>query len=171
MRTSMTRLLLASLLLLVPVTVSAQTYTAVLNGANEVPPADPDGAGTATVVINGTLVTYTISVQNITLPPTGQHIHVGAAGVNGGILIPLTGTWVGGSLVGSTTAAAVDTAAIVANPAGHYVNVHTTDYPGGAIRGQLAFVSAATSIPTFSGGILLLLVAVLGVAGFIAVKK
>lgn len=171
MRTSMTRLFLASLLLVVPVTATAQTYTAILSGANEVPAGDPDGAGTATVVINGTLVTYTINAQNITLPPTGQHIHLGAAGVNGGVVIALTGTWVGGSLVGSTTGDPAVIAAIIANPAGHYVNVHTTDYPGGSIRGQLAFVSAATSIPTFSGGILLLMVAVLGVAGVIALKR
>lgn len=170
MRITMPRLFLA-FLLLVPVAASAQTYSAVLNGANEVPPADPDGAGTATVVLNGTMVTYAINVQNITLPPTGQHIHVGAAGVNGGVVIPLTGTWVGGSLVGSTTAAPADVAAIIANPAGYYVNIHNTDFPGGAIRGQLVFQSTATSIPTFSGGILLLMAAVLGVAGVIALKR
>jgi CHRD domain-containing protein len=147
---------------------AAQTFTAALSGANEVPPADPDGSGTAVVTLVGTTVTFSITVANITLPPDAQHIHSGVAGVNGPIVIGFPGVWVGNTLTGTTTTDAATAAAIVANPAAFYVNVHTSDFPGGAIRGQL--VAAATSgIPTASTWALILLAAALGLAGiFIA---
>ena len=170
MRNSLPRLVLPFLLLF-PVAAAAQTYTATLLGSNETSNCDPDGTGNATVVFNGTMVTYTINVANVVLPPTMQHIHIGAAGVDGIVVVNLPGTWVGGSLTGTTTGDPAVIAAIHANPAGYYVNVHNTPCPGGVVRGQLVFQSAATSIPTFSGGILLLLVAVLGVAGMIALKR
>lgn len=159
------------LFLLLSVSAGAQTFVANLNGANEVPPADPDGTGTATVTLVGTTVNYTINVANITLPPVGQHIHLGAAGVNGPIVIALTGTWVGGTLVGSTTTDNATANAIITNPAGWYVNVHTTDFPGGAIRGQLAFAAGAATIPTTSFGALLMLAAVLCVLGLFVVRR
>ncbi|OLC09920.1 MAG: hypothetical protein AUH39_03370 [Chloroflexi bacterium 13_1_40CM_67_9] len=78
------------------------------------------------------------------------HIHEGAAGVNGGVKIS-TGlaagdlTLTGGGVTFSRTATpagppAWDAAlitAIMANPAGYYVNFHSTVHPGGVIRGQL----------------------------------
>jgi len=167
MRTS-GRLILAILFLL-PVTAFGQTLQATLNGANHVPPADPDATGTATILVSGTTLTYTITTQNLTLPPIDQHIHQGAAGVNGPVFIPLPGTWVGGNFSGTTTANAADIAAVLANPAGFYVNVHTTDFPGGAIRGQLAQISP--TIPTMSYSTLLLLGAVLAVAGLLVMRK
>jgi hypothetical protein len=170
MRSSKTPIFLALLLLVFPVAAFAQTYSVNLLGTNETSNCDPDGTGSATVVFNGTLVTYTINVANIA-PPTAQHIHIGAAGVDGGVVIGLPGTWTGNTLVGTTNGDPAVIAAIHANPAGYYLNVHNGPCPGGAVRGQLVFQSAATSIPTFSGGILLLLVAVLGVAGLIALKR
>jgi hypothetical protein len=100
-----------------------------------------------------------------------QHIHIGAAGVNGIIVVDLPGTWVGGTLTGTTTGDPTVIAAIHANPAGYYVNVHNTPCPGGVVRGQLVFQSAATSIPTFSGGILLLMMGVLAAAGVLALRR
>lgn len=170
MRTSPAPLIVA-ILLLFPVAAAAQTYTAALLGTNETTNCDPDGTGSATVILSGTTVSYTITVNNIVLPPTNQHIHVGAAGVDGGVLIALPGTWVGNQLVGSTTASATDIAAIQANPAGHYVNVHNSPCPGGAVRGQLQFASSSTTIPTMSTWMLMALGAVMAVAGFLAVRK
>jgi hypothetical protein len=161
------RVLLTGILLLVSASAFGQAFTATLSGANEVPPADPDGSGRAVITIIGTTVNYTITVTNITLPPIGQHIHVGAAGVNGGIVVDLAGIWVGGTLTGSTTTTAAIAAAIIANPAGHYVNVHTTDFPGGSVRGQLA----ATDIPTLSGWSLIALGVVLAGAGLLLLRR
>jgi hypothetical protein len=158
---------LVVLSLLLASTASGQAFTANLSGAQEVPPADPDGTGTATILISGTTVNYTIVVNNIT-PPIAQHIHVGAAGVNGPIVVNLPGTWVGNTLVGTTTTSPATAAAILANPAGHYVNVHTNDFPGGAVRGQLARLEAA--IPALSGWGITALALALAVAAIIALK-
>ncbi|HEU4520680.1 MAG TPA: CHRD domain-containing protein [Thermoanaerobaculia bacterium] len=171
MRSSPARLFL-SFLLFFPVVAFGQTYTATLLGSNETTNCDPDGTGSATVVFNGNQVTYTINVANVVLPPTMQHIHIGAAGTNGGIVIDFNnGAWVGGTLNGTVTGDPTVIAAIHANPAGYYVNVHNTPCPGGVVRGQLVFASAATSIPTFSTGILLLLAGVLAVAGLLVLRR
>ena len=59
-----------------------------LSGANEVPPADPDGDGKADVEweINGDEVCFNVKWDDIGTPNRG-HIHSGAAGVNGGIVV------------------------------------------------------------------------------------
>ena len=73
---------------------------------------------------------------------TGAHIHEGAAGASGGVVVPIGGptsregetdTW-------TDVCVAVDSALrqrIADDPAGFYVNVHTADLPNGAVRGQL----------------------------------
>ncbi len=116
------------------------SYTVVLNGANEVPgPGDVDGTGQATVTVNGTtgLVCVNITTTNIA-PITGMHIHTGAVGVDGPVLVNFAVTS-GTAAAKCVTTSAVNAAAIVANPAGFYLNAHTDpSFPLGAIRGQLA---------------------------------
>jgi hypothetical protein len=117
-----------------------------MDGASEVPgPGDPDGTGVARVRVNvrAQRVCYAISVENITLPAVAAHIHRGAVGVAGPPRVTLNNpTEVGGSGVGLAFGCEGDVnrsllRRIRANPARFYVNVHTSDYPDGAIRGQL----------------------------------
>ncbi len=116
-------------------------FTLMLTGANEVPgPGDPDGTGSATVTVDveNDQVCYTISVSNITLPATGAHIHVGGPEVAGPVVVPLTPPDASGESEGCVAVADVGVLqSIIEDPAGYYVNVHTTDYPSGAVRGQL----------------------------------
>lgn len=109
-------------------------YVVPLSGANEVPggSGDPDGTGTATLTIDDVALTisWSIVVANIDTV-TLDHIHTGAAGVNGGVIVDFGGVLVGGPI------ADPDLAAVLANPTGHYVNVHTNTFPSGAIRGQV----------------------------------
>ena len=116
------------------------SLTATLLGENEVPPADPDGSGAAVVTLNSGqgVVCFEISVSNIALPATGAHIHEGAAGVNGGIVVSLTPPDESGTSSGCVEADRGLIKDIRKDPAGYYVNVHTTEYPSGAIRGQLS---------------------------------
>jgi hypothetical protein len=121
----------------------AQLLT-VLLGGNEVSDAglanagDPDGGGMATVLIRDTTLCYGILVSGIATP-TAAHIHEGAAGVNGAIVVPLVPPETGDPGE-SSECVPVDAALlgrIRQNPLGFYVNVHNDVYPGGAVRGQL----------------------------------
>jgi hypothetical protein len=116
------------------------TLTATLAGGTaEVPaPGDPDGKGAATVKIDAEMgtVCYTITVEAIT-EPKASHIHKGAAGGAGPVVITFDPTKIGKGEACLTGQPKADLDAIVANPAGYYVNVHTADFPGGAVRGQL----------------------------------
>jgi glucose/arabinose dehydrogenase len=115
---------------------------ATLTGQAEVPgPGDPDGKGQSNVFLNqeANQVCFSIVVSDITLPAAAAHIHVGKADVAGPVVIPLTPPDESG--VSSGCASDVDPAliqAIVAKPGSYYVNVHTSDFPAGAVRGQLS---------------------------------
>jgi hypothetical protein len=107
---------------------------ATLNGANEVPPADPTGTGTFSVEIDPDKgdFCYTLTSTKIAAP-TMAHVHTGAAGVNGAPVVTLDPK-------GSDECIAVEPNAlkpIIAKPEDYYVNIHNAKYPGGAIRGQL----------------------------------
>lgn len=116
--------------------------SATLRGTNEVPPADPDGTGTAKVTAAGSVVCWNVSWADIATPTRG-HIHQGPAGVNGPIVVPFFEAPSGlpstlDSVDGCTTG--VDRAlvrAIRAGPSAFYVNLHNAEFPGGAVRGQL----------------------------------
>lgn len=131
------------LTLLIAAPASAQTYGALLTGSQEFPnPGDPDGFGTATITINtNNSITASIAVTGIGSNITGAHIHPGAAGVAGPVLVGFTSsttTFQNGVLTSTIPDVPIETLnSIRAKPSGFYFNVHTTDFPGGAIRGQL----------------------------------
>ena len=127
--------ILLLLLTLAPAAAFAQSYSATLTGPAEVPgPGDTDGLGFAVITIEGTNVHYTVFAQNIGAP-TAAHIHTGAAGVAGGVVVPLDVN----TLTNGTATITQELAnQINANPSGFYVNVHNAEFPNGAIRGQLA---------------------------------
>ena len=108
-------------------------------GAEEVPnPGDPDGSGKAEVEIGQSKneICYEIEVENIAAP-TASHIHQGAKGASGGVVVTFDHTKIGqGRACVPSEKAVLDQ--IVANPGNFYVNVHTGDFPGGSVRGQLA---------------------------------
>lgn len=117
-----------------------------LNSTSTVPPANVDGAGgtgsftvdTSTGAINGS-----VTVSGLTGPATAAHIHAGAAGEAGGVVVALepnadSTTW-------STPAGAtLDTPSIALFNEGRlYVNVHTEANAPGEVRAQLVDVSTA----------------------------
>jgi hypothetical protein len=109
-----------------------------LSGAEEVPPADPDGTGFALITLNvgQATVCWELTVSNIA-PATAAHIHKAPAGVNGPIVVPLIPP-TSGSSSGCTTADPALIQDIIDNPEQYYVNVHNAEFPGGAVRGQLS---------------------------------
>lgn len=123
-----------------PLLQSTSTASANLSGAEEVPdPGDPDGTGNVTVTFNDATgeVCWDINVSNITLPSVGAHIHEGAQNVAGPVVVPFSAPDTNGAASGCTTPDAALTDRIMGNPQNFYVNVHTSEYPAGAVRGQL----------------------------------
>ena len=109
------------------------THTPVWSG-------DADGTGEALLTVNAGKgeVCWVITVSNIVLPATASHIHEAAPGVRGAIVIPLSPPDASGKATGC--ASGVDRALlqrILETPGDFYANVHTSDYPAGAVRGQL----------------------------------
>ncbi|MCC6245999.1 MAG: CHRD domain-containing protein [Gemmatimonadaceae bacterium] len=134
------------------VLVAAPSIFAQMNGANERPNANPSTAnGAALFTRTGATVNYTVTYQGIASVPTGLHIHAPAStSQTSGIIVdlvttPLTGS--SGVLTGTFTATnirsiagqppiSMDSLMVLMQNGAAYVNVHSTVYPGGEIRGQ-----------------------------------
>ncbi len=133
------------------ITVAAPTagFVAYLTGANERPtPSRVTSTGTAVFTLSGTTLNYVVTFQGIASAPTGLHIHSPANADNAaGVSVDLLGTNQlpsTGVLTGSFTAANIRTAGVsldsmlvLIRSRNAYVNVHSTTFPGGEIRGQL----------------------------------
>ncbi|MFV5689686.1 CHRD domain-containing protein [Flavobacterium sp. ZT3R25] len=122
------------------------TFNATLNGVSEVPSNNSTAIGTAVLKFNKTTKIFTLTVTYSGLTPTDGHIHRGAIGVApaNNIIFPLS------SLVSPITYTSValnatQEADLIANL--YYVNLHTTAFPTGEIRGQLI-----TTNPAGTGG-------------------
>lgn len=118
----------------------APLLTSTMNGANERPNAgDPDGTGTAAFLLfpaNGRIC-YTIAVRNVQLPAVGAHIHRGGAEVAGPVVVPFANPNADGVSSGCQAANADLLREIAQSPGSFYANVHSRDFPGGAVRAQL----------------------------------
>jgi len=123
-----------------------------LDGAQEVPAVvtAATGEGTAVVSTDGSTITYFVTYSGLSGAAAAAHIHTGAVGVAGGVILPLAVS--ASPMVGTLTAAdftpsgAITTfaEAVAALQAGAtYFNIHTAANPGGEIRGQIAETVAA----------------------------
>jgi hypothetical protein len=113
-------------------------FVATLTPEANNPPGPAGATGDATLEIDAEAgrVCQVISYGGAGAPITLAHIHEGVAGVNGPVVVDL-------QVVPSGEEACVDAApailsAIVANPGGYYVNLHTDDFPNGVLRGALS---------------------------------
>lgn len=127
--------------------------TATLGSGDETPILLSGAAGSAEVAVDTLAKEFavTLRVFNIPTTTTAGHIHVGAKGIAGPVVIDFPG--IGGRLGDFVTSFRVGEAAFRPNPAiginsiedviqamangNAYVNIHTTTYPAGEIRGQL----------------------------------
>ena len=139
----------------------AIVFTAQLSPANEVPPiagAESSGRGFALITFNvprdssggvSGAGTVTVEIQTSGFPAgtvaRAAHIHPGATGVNGGVLVDTTLTAANPITMGTGSVSRtltgdisqVNATNIVANPGAFYFNVHTVNNGGGVMRGQL----------------------------------
>ncbi len=117
---------------------TAETYHASLTGGQVPTGGDPDGTATAQISVADRLdqVCYDINdIRNISTV-TAIHVHRGARGVEGPPVWTLTPANEGG-WKGCTDKAEWMQDAFENRFRNYYVNIHTTEYPNGAIRGQL----------------------------------
>ena len=106
-----------------------------LSGTNEVPPAMTSASGSGTVTVGDDCsVSAKITVTGMTA--TAAHIHQGAAGANGPVIVPFTKT--ADNTFEAASGAKMNEAQCAAYKAGGtYVNVHSAKNPGGEVRAQL----------------------------------
>lgn len=122
-----------------PASAGATTaFQTSLSGAAEVPgPGDADGAGNAVVRVDAASgeVCYVVTTHG-TAPLVAGHLHRKAPGTQaGGVVLPFaqaSATSFRGCAVSPNVAAG-----LLADPSAYYVNVHSADFPGGALRGDL----------------------------------
>ncbi len=130
----------ALFVLAISISANAETFTANINGAQEVPTNGSTATAYGRVFVNETAGTlsYTVVFSGLTSNQQAAHIHApGVVGVNGPVIINL-------GAVGGTSGTITGTAAITAPQLAlmrsqqTYINIHTANFPGGEIRGQLA---------------------------------
>jgi hypothetical protein len=115
----------------------ADIYEATLSGAQEVPPANTRGTGTAEVQLNTStnVLSWKVTYSGLSGPATAAHIHGPAGpGANAGVVIPFQNAGAN-PIVGQATITPAQYGDLAAGL--WYVNVHTAANPGGEIRGQL----------------------------------
>ena len=115
--------------------MAAMSETVALTGTNEVPPVTTSATGTANITI-GADRSVKASVTAKDMTATASHIHQGAAGANGPVVVPFTKS--GDNAFSAAPDAKLTEEQYAAYKAGNlYVNVHSAKNPGGEIRGQL----------------------------------
>jgi len=117
--------------------VHGRIYHLALSGTAEKPPGAPNGSGAAVIALHANLtICWRFSHLRGFSDATVSHIHRGAAGTSGPIVVPLsTGSKLHHKGCVPTTAATIK--AIERDPSAYYVNIHSKQYPGGAVRAQL----------------------------------
>lgn len=137
-------------------------FAANLQGSQEVPPVASPGFGVGTAVLDGNLLTVSVTFANLTTPTVDSHIHcctppganapvaigftttgfplgVTAGSYSNTFNLTLPGTFTTNFINlhgGTVSSAAADFVAALLNGQ-TYFNVHTSQFPGGEIRGQI----------------------------------
>ena len=136
---------------------STEHFSASLGGENEVPPINTAGSGAFQMEIGDT-ITFSLTFSGLSSPLSVAHLHFAPTKVSGGVMIFLCGgggqpacpAATSGTITGTITAANVTGPAAQGITAGDldsaleavrdglsYANMHTTNFGGGEIRGQV----------------------------------
>jgi hypothetical protein len=128
-------------------TGEAKTFNFSLTKACPAAGANASGAASVTVAADGSSVTATVTYSGLSGEPTASHIHWGASGVSGPVVLPFSGplaspfskTFTAADYKAAAGAPADFAAFVIALKAGGaaYVNVHTAACKPGEIRGEI----------------------------------
>jgi hypothetical protein len=134
-----------------------ETFQATLASSNEVPAPTLDAgaspSGNASFTVQGTTVAYKLNASGLSGPPIAAHIHLGAPGAAGPVIVPLAvaagpsagtaageGTFDASGVKGKKpdgSAMTLDDVLAAMRSGGTYVNVHTANNKPGEVRGQI----------------------------------
>jgi hypothetical protein len=122
-----------------PSPIGIERFVARLTGSEEVPPNKSPGTGVARVTVNvpQNKVCWEMAVSKLEAKVTEAHIHKGAAGQNGPPVVAISPAPVAVSR-GCKSVQRTLADGIAMHPEDYYVNVHTSRFPDGEIRGQLS---------------------------------
>ena len=150
--------LAASALLAAAAHSQTERFSASVSGANEVPPINTAGTGNFEMTIQPEMITFSLDFSDLSSTLTVAHLHFAPGSVAGGVMIflcggggqpdcpaategTITGTITAANVTGPTTqginAGDLDSALEAVRAGLSYVNMHTTNFAGGEIRGQL----------------------------------
>jgi len=139
------------------VMTAPETFQAKLDSSSEVPPPTLDAgaspSGNASFTVQGNTVAYKLNASGLSGPPVAAHIHLGAPGAAGPVIVPLavaagpsTGTAAGEGTFDASgvrgkkpdgSAMMLDDVLAAMRSGGTYVNVHTASNKPGEVRGQI----------------------------------
>ncbi|HEX3225840.1 MAG TPA: CHRD domain-containing protein [Gaiellaceae bacterium] len=134
------------------------TWTANLIGYNEVPATNSKGHASLSLALSNGTITFKLEYSGLSGNPAAAHVHIGQVAVNGGVSFffcggggkpacpastsgTINGTVVAADVVGPTAqgfaAGDLDSVLAAIQHGLGYANMHTANFPGGEIRGQL----------------------------------
>lgn len=133
---------MAAIMIIVPMYSAATIipFSATLDGSFEVPVRVTPATGSASILFDDVTndLSWTMTFSGLLAPATAAHFHGPAAvGVNAGVQVPISG--IAGLTSGTVSGSAVLTSAQELSLLSElfYINIHTSLYPGGEIRGQV----------------------------------
>ncbi len=155
----MKTILAVVLLLVTSLHLPAQSFTVNLDGLQEVPANAAPGFGSGTLTLTGTNLAWNINFSGLLSGVVASHIHASAGyGTNAPVVLslnpPLGST--AGSIIGSSDVSMAIVTALTNGLA--YVNIHTSVFPGGEIRGQIEPVPEPSTLALAGFGLLTLAV-------------
>ncbi|TKT80207.1 CHRD domain-containing protein [Aquamicrobium sp. LC103] len=127
----------AAFLAAAPAHAEMMKMAATLDGAQQVPPVETAGKGTAEVTFDTDtkMLEWTVEYSDMPEAPSAGHFHgPAAAGENAGVAIPFEGDLTS-PIKGSATLTDAQAADLTAGR--YYINLHTAAHPDGEIRGQV----------------------------------
>ena len=135
-----------------------ESFSATLSGAQEVPPINTAGTGDFQMTIQPGMITFSLTFSGLSSNLAASHLHFSPSKVAGGVMIFLCGgggqptcpAATSGTITGTITAANVtgptsqgilagdlDSALAAVRGSLSYANMHTANFPGGEIRGEV----------------------------------
>lgn len=120
--------------------VGTEVRTATMTGTQENPAVTTNAKGTGILSVDPVTRALVGRIATTGIVATMAHIHTGAVGTNGPVIVPLTETSAGSGIWVTAANTTFDAQQYADFLAGNlYFNVHSTARPGGEIRGQIGF--------------------------------